>query len=408
MQMPRPTLKKIQLLTTGPQGMRPATFEFIGIHSLLSAYHLLSTIKMQNRLIIFIFAQVLALLGAQNGLAVDFSDNHAIAIQSVLNKSLVCHERIWPGLKKSSFRIILSSPSSSQAWYFDGESGDLSPLSPVEKEKLVLDPPAYAFSEFKHERVVIVNLDSNQGVQSPRLPVDKAALLAVHEAFHFLFQMKEPWVAQSTHAPRKEDLDHPKALYLRKMLIRSLKENLSAKGNFRSAGYWFEQWLKSGERNETLWSDIMEGTAKYAEIIAAILAQNGCHISEHELVSKAIESLPDFFQEHHNPEVRKILFREYLTSGYQVEGYEIGVLSLLALRQQGRIIGHAEYQMGRDFAAELNAAPPNEKIRVYKEMQEAISRVKSPVELLLKDIKPSSSEKDDELLKEMFKELARQ
>src|SRR5690606_35690913 len=131
-------------------------------------------------------------------------------------------------------------------------------------------------------------------------------------------------------------------------------------------------------------SDILEGTANYAEVMASVIAAHGCQLPETQLLEIVSSNLEHIVNLPLKADILKELFTEYLKTGYQIEGYEIGFLSLFALRSRGVLVGENEYAMGRDFAAEVQAAPTHgDKMKVMTDLQTAVDRVKTPVELLL-------------------------
>lgn len=323
-----------------------------------------------------------------------------------MNSIFQCPERVWPGLKKDSYRILFAQPSTAQIWLWTAKTGQTE-IVPSTDLPLAPDLPSYAFVDFRGQRAVIINLDVTK--PDPRvasIPVDGAVALAFHEGFHYLFQMKEPWVAQFTTAERKTDLDRVAALYPRQMLIRALKSALLRGEGFGPSAHWLKKWEASGEAPETKFSDVLEGTAHYAELIASIFAVRGCGILEPAVMELALGALSELVKEQESLIVRRELFKKYAESGYQIESYDIGLLTLLALRRQGFLVGANEFAMGRDFVAELQAATQSEdKLRVYNEMVAAVTAVRTPADLLLRDVVPVDAA-DDPTLRELIRQSA--
>ncbi len=321
-------------------------------------------------------------------------------VASQLNSIFQCPERVWPGLKADSFRILFFQGSPERAWLWTARTGKYEEVLPAEYSMLVSDG-AYSFLEsFRGEKAVAINLDK-KAVSSSRSPLisDDATELAFHEGFHFLFQMKQPWAASFVATARNSAVDHVEAVYSRRMLIRLLKTELLEGRGFGRSAYWLARWRKTGEESETMFSDVAEGTAQYIETVGSIIGARGCGISEAELLSGAKDRAVEMVEKAVSPEVRKQFFAEYLRSGYQIEGYEIGILSLLALRERGKLVGVSEFSMGRDFMKEFTAAQSNtEKMVVYRELETAKAGVRAPVDFLLRDVEPIKDEDDLELL----------
>ncbi len=321
-----------------------------------------------------------------------------------LNTILQCPNRIWPGLKKDSYRVLFVQPSTKESWFWTAVSGKAESIS---ESEFTASPksPEYSFGQFRNERAVIINLERvSERSRIPSLNVDGAVSLAFHESFHYLFQMKEPWNAQLISADRKSDLDHVSAVYFRRMLIRALKADLFRGDGFGHSSYWFQKWEALGESPETKFSDILEGTANYAEIIASVIADKGCQVTEEELLHTAISSLDSAAGIPMDAAVMKQLFAQYKATGYQIEGYEIGLLSLLAMRMRGNSIGSNEFPMGRDFASEIQSASTHaEKMKVMNDLQEALAKVRTPAEILLRSVAPTLDQEDFGLLESIRK-----
>ena len=331
--------------------------------------------------------------------------NHAFAgdridkVTHQLNTTLQCSNRIWPGLKKSSYRVLFVQPSTKESWFWTAVSGKAENISESEFE-VSANLPKYSFGQFRNERAVIINLDDvSEKSRIPSLNVDGAVSLAFHEGFHYLFQMKEPWVAQMTSVDRKSDLDHVTAVYFRRMLIRALRTELNSGNGFGRSSYWFQKWEALGEAPETKLSDILEGTANYAEVIASVIADKGCQVTEKDFLQTVTSNLDSVVGIPMDDGVMKELFTQYIATGYQIEGYEIGLLSLLALRMRGISIGSNEFEMGRDFVSEIQSASTNaEKMKVMVDLQEALGKVRTPAEILLRSVAPAVDQEDPTLL----------
>ncbi len=334
------------------------------------------------------------------------ADNRIEKISRQLNTIFQCPNRVWPGLKQDSFRVLFTQASTSESWLWISSTGKTEVISATEFP-ISSGLPKYSFSQFRNEKTVILNLDEvSQKSRMPSLNVDGAVSLAFHEGFHYLFQMKEPWVARFISADRKNDLDRVLAVYSRRMLIQALKAEFVAGQSFGRSAFWFQKWEALGEAPETKFSDILEGTANYAEIIASIVADRGCKVSEEEILQIATADLDSLIGLQMDVGVMKELFREYVETGYQIEGYEIGLLSLLAMRARGVLIGSDEYKMGRDYIAEIQSATTNtEKMKVMTDLQQAVAQVQTPAEILLRSEAPIA-DKDDPSLLEFIRKSA--
>ncbi len=72
---------------------------------------------------------------------------------------------------------------------------------------------------------------------------------------------------------------------------------------------------------------------------------------------------------------------------------------MLSLRIRGVLIGSNEYEMGRNFVAELQASSSNtDKLRIMTDLQNAVARVRTPAELLLRSVSPVADQDDPSFL----------
>ncbi len=326
------------------------------------------------------------------------SDQRVKEVTSSLNTIFMCPERVWPGLSKKNFRIIFIQPSLNNAWKWSAEGSTLQKLEESDFRIQNYSQVQYAFIEHEGSRAVVINFD--EVISDPRVPfisVDRAVNLAFHEGFHHLFQMNEPWVSYfSAAAERNPNVNYVEALYSRRMLIRTLKDDLEKNRGFGKSKYWYLKWLGYGEEHETRWSDILEGTANFTEIVASVIAESGCNIKETDLINKILSSLNKLLLPEKDDETQKALFENYVSTGYQIEGYEIGLLSLLSKRMNGHLVGQKEYKMGRDYIKEIeNTDLPSKRNEIHSELQQALSELKTPAQLLLENVEPIDDPTED-------------
>ncbi|MEK7358324.1 MAG: hypothetical protein AAB250_17895, partial [Bdellovibrionota bacterium] len=137
----------------------------------------------------------------------------------------------------------------------------------------------------------------------------------------------------------------------------------------------------------------------YVEVIASIIADRGCKVSEANILQIATANLDFLVGLPMDAVVMKELFSEYVGSGYQIEGYEIGLLSLMAMRSRGVLVGSSEYEMGRDFISEIQTANGNaEKLKIMADLRSAVAKVQTPVEILLRSATPVADQDDQDLI----------
>lgn len=333
-------------------------------------------------------------------------------ISHQLGSVFKCPNRVWPGLDRFPFHVLFVSPQNSRFWLWSSIEPRPRLLARVDLTPQQLETPSpYAFSEFRGDRVVIVNLDLISAIEHrvPFLAVDEAVLTAFHESFHWLYQMRAPWAAHYASVPRNPSVDHVRALYTRRMLIRALSlENQTRGGNLGRASFWHNRWKTTNEAPETLFSDVLEGTAYYTEWVAAALIAKGCEVSEQELVATVEAAYRANSTNLEHPAVQRELVQRYLHHGYQTQSYDLGLLSLLALRRSGVIPGEELFPLSRDFLEDLrHASTPAERVRIARSLTEQSARVRSPVEILLEGVQPLADADDPNLLESISRNAAR-
>lgn len=322
----------------------------------------------------------------------------ALSVAASLEQVRLCSARIWPGFQMDSYRILLMQPSRQRGQFWEPGQA-LRDLSNEEAKSVQPDGSYNFITNFRGDRAVSVNIERFNAGASAAMSAFKTAF---HEGFHFLYQMKAPWAAYFVSADRKPNVDRVEALYSRQMLIHAMKKALLGQQGWGEAVSWWQRWEKTGEAPETRWSDITEGTAYYAELVGSLLAEAGCEISESDLMKRALEQVPSLVDQPQPPEVRRAFVQQYVQTGYQKEGYEIGLLALLALRARGQLVGEAEYKSGRHYIDEMSAASQNaDKMRIYAEMRAALLEVRTPVELLLTGVAPAPVVEDQRLRSEI-------
>ncbi|MFE3762351.1 hypothetical protein ACFXPI_11370 [Streptomyces sp. NPDC059104] len=106
--------------------------------------------------------------------------------------------------------------------------------------------------------------------------------MATHEAFHWYeqFDGDAPWEARDR--PRGEPVtDYPlraEPRILRAMIYNALLDAYRSPGSrdehLAAAAYWYHRWSTgyAAEKERTHWSDVMEGTAHYADTAAVGMA----------------------------------------------------------------------------------------------------------------------------------------
>lgn len=339
---------------------------------------------------LLVFAVITGPLGAVSSKAAN--DDRIDRIQRQLNQVFRCPERIWPRLRADAYRVVFLRPVAQKAWFWTASSGEMVAVPFQEAKGTVQADASYAFvDQFRGARAVAINLEQiSEASPTTFFNADKAALTAFHEAFHWLYQFKEPWVTMfagqsASDLPKFGDAPFAEALYARKMMKRSLRRELLKSSGFGATAYWRERLKATGRERDTFFSDVMEGTAWYVENVAAVIATSGCAVSEQIIFQSITQSFDQLFW----LDEKDALFSSIqiqLTSpgqGYQPDSYEIGLMALLALRQREDLPGPNMFEMGRDYQSEITSGDAPSRLKAYQDLQSAIAKAMTPVDLML-------------------------
>lgn len=239
-----------------------------------------------------------------------------------------CPGRVWPSYAWAGKQIVFYERASRTASFYrvpeDGsaaESGGLAYDSLPEADLL----GSFSDSEIDGTPTLFVESDAQRELEQSlreaglHLGIDAVLPLTFHEAFHAFGQdgWPRPETSRAGDYPLKWE---PR--YLRGQILSALHAALSDEAKLRAAKYWSERYR--AEHGDELASiravDVTEGTARYAEVVTAWLAREGCSVTEAELRSIAIKELGLF---------APLWLR---VSG---ESYALGAVSGLLLRAHG-------------------------------------------------------------------------
>ncbi|HHR6039197.1 TPA: hypothetical protein ACS70C_003626 [Providencia alcalifaciens] len=289
--------------------------------------------------------------------------NKEITTEAYVNSIYSATHKAWPELEKvwdtdvyRKLRLIVAD--NHNAWAIDSKSLTKISYNEVQKRHLPVEYMFYKEIKWSDGRPTIyVSLgatlppEEKARFQSEKNPVPMLFNVATHEAFHFFVQDKN--ISPDLRATYYPVQVTPR-LY-RNHIIRSLYAALRGdKNGLGHARYWFDLWRKKypNDVSQINKNDIYEGSARYIEIAAEIMAQGESFNTtgfQHALIEKMKDDANDI----------------YITS--DSESYSIGALS--------------------GFILNMN------NIRWQSKVEEGIP----PLDILLKNIQPIKELADNKL-----------
>jgi hypothetical protein len=246
------------------------------------------------------------------------ADNAALAIAATLTPPLgVCPDRVWPGFPGREIQVLLADFRGRRALLWndlrEGFRGEprLSPLPYEDLPPLFTSGSEYQFGELYGKATLGFAYD-------PKADPSWSAEVVAHEAFHRYVQ--GTWSVAGAGMARGIRYPEPWGpRYLRRELIRSLRD--AAEGNpgaLADAAAWQARLAEEFPESvrETRKVDVAEGTAEYAGVMAAAVAEAGCGAKESALIGAAARRARGRWERPDKEE----------------ESYALGVLAGLSLR----------------------------------------------------------------------------
>lgn len=234
---------------------------------------------------------------------------------------LKCPDRVWPGFSLNSVTLLLNADGHRPTIVRLGK-GQVSDLRRNQIPQGAFDS-LYSFPIFEGSTAGAFYFSAQDQESYSYNLNDQALRLIVHESFHRFGQMR--WVsANSGQRGTAYPIEALPRLY-RRMLFGRLNDYFSSGGKdvsgLAKAAYWNQKWKKEFPSDYSRALDQLEGTAKYVELIAAIITEGGCDMGEQEIY----EALRDDFATE---------YRSFLKVSFQAEfeGYDIGALAGFSLR----------------------------------------------------------------------------
>lgn len=236
-----------------------------------------------------------------------------------------CPERLWPGVDFGALQVVLLDHGRQQAFVWTGGTA----LREVEYLAML--------DRFGDGPYATGQLDGR-----PTLGLDVgrqgALALGLHEGFHLVGQAGWDRTGLERGLWYPED---PRPRYLREQLVRALAAALraDAPADARAAAAHWQQRLAGTfptDAARTRATDVLEGSARYVEVVGAVLGEYGCEADEEGVLVHARALQPSHFDEGKDP-----------------ESYTLGALAGVLLRRSGRVGWEAQVARGQPPAALL-------------------------------------------------------
>lgn len=229
----------------------------------------------------------------------------------------MCSGRVWPGYDWHNMNIIMINPGKSLSW--SAATGELTSI-----DEATLPPKAfqgiYSFLRDGERRALTLNPIGPRTIFKNE---DVLFNLAVHEGFHFTAQ--HGWKKAKGRRGTSFPLEVQPRMY-RRMMFDRMKEHFVSGGHHThalgQAAFWFQKWRQEYPHEFAAATDGYEGTARYVELIAEILGEEGCDITEERMRDLAIRAVSERATYRLGENVLQL----------DSEGYFLGSISSLILR----------------------------------------------------------------------------
>jgi hypothetical protein len=238
-------------------------------------------------------------------------------------------DQIWPGADFSKLTLLLLDDSSA----FEITATDSKPLEYEVASKSFPPSSGGGFKTlfWKGSPAVAIRVDSANlaYITVAGKPISNAFALATHEAFHKYVQSTSAW-AQATFPSSLRAARYPVETTPRlyryltfKTLFDAYQNPLGQNDQLAVAAGWYQRWKAEfpDEAKETQWTDVFEGTAQYAMILATARAAVGFEASEAQWRAAVLEV------------VRANVIEPWVFNSPDSESYRLGTIAGLIADQ---------------------------------------------------------------------------
>lgn len=247
---------------------------------------------------------LISLSGAGQATDKDIStEAYVNSIYSATRQAWPVLENVWDTHVYRQLRLVVADDHN--AWAVDSKSLTRLPYSEIQRRHLPVEYMYYRKIQWPDGRPTIyVSLgaalppEEKARFHSEKEPVPLLFNVATHEAFHFFVQANVWKKLSPGNALRATPYPVQAApRFYRNSIIRSLYTALQGDQNgLGHARYWFDLWKKlySDDASRIRQTDIDEGSARYIEIAAEIIAKGNIFNTaefQHALINKMKDEL---------------------------------------------------------------------------------------------------------------------
>lgn len=285
-----------------------------------------------------------------------------------------CPQRIWPGYSfKEIDVLLLSEVTEPQIWR--ASSGK---LEKFDESKVPMEAKSFVYSMLKIDGRKAVGIYVSKSDDWTLLPRQLYTLI-VHEAFHFFEQPswtrrngKRGTIIPIEAAPR----------YHRRMVYEEIfnysQDPQKTKVRLGRAAHQHNQWMRASPAEVQSTADSYEGTARYVDLMAKIIAERGCSAPDSELYAIYNAKLADEFGSYFSPTNMRL----------DSEGYPYGAMTSFILRfedlvpdwTQKIVTGKTPAEVLFESVGEMSSTDDEEIRKLYE--QSALSETKKINDLI--------------------------
>lgn len=221
----------------------------------------------------FAFIVAFACVGMSQGGPVN--ESYAARVQLALAKAWPQMSQIWPGADYSKMYLLLTNGS--DYWAIDSQGIEKLPYAEAPESIRINQSSGFFFAKatYKGQPAMAVHSVEDNFLVADKVPF--VFSLATHEAFHLyvqpLWSVQLPSMATRTSRATTYPSNVTPRLY-RRLIFEEMLTATTLIEALGTAKYWLERWKEEfpAESGQIIYNDIVEGTAKYVEIMADVYA----------------------------------------------------------------------------------------------------------------------------------------